>query len=31
LEPWATFVRRGIVDKARLELAWLEANAGALV
>jgi len=31
LEPWATFVRRGIVDKARLELAWLEANVGLLV
>jgi Phosphotransferase enzyme family len=30
-EPWATFVRRGIVDKARIELAWLEANAGLLV
>ena len=30
LEPWATFRRRGIEALARQELAWIEANAGAL-
>ena len=30
-EPWATFRRRGIDDLARQELAWIEANAGALI
>ena len=30
LEPWSTFLRRGLGDTARAELAWIEANAGAL-
>jgi Ser/Thr protein kinase RdoA (MazF antagonist) len=30
VEPWATFRRRGIEALARQELAWIEANAGAL-
>ncbi|HZZ87970.1 MAG TPA: aminoglycoside phosphotransferase family protein [Caulobacteraceae bacterium] len=29
VEPWATFLRRGLGEQARLELTWLEANAGA--
>ncbi len=28
VEPWATFRRRGLLETARNELAWLEANAG---
>ena len=31
LEPWATFLRRGVDQQARAELAWLEANAANLV
>ena len=30
LDPWATLLRRGLDTQARAELAWLEANAGAL-
>jgi hypothetical protein len=30
LEPWATFLRRGLDARARLELDWLQANASAL-
>jgi Ser/Thr protein kinase RdoA (MazF antagonist) len=30
LEPWASFLRRGLQEQALRELAWLEANAGAL-
>jgi hypothetical protein len=30
LEPWASFVRLGVAQKARIELAWLEANAASL-
>jgi aminoglycoside phosphotransferase (APT) family kinase protein len=30
IEPWATFRRRGIEALARQELAWIDANAGAL-
>jgi Ser/Thr protein kinase RdoA (MazF antagonist) len=29
-EPWATFRRCGLAETARAELAWIEANAGAL-
>jgi len=31
LEPWTTFQRRGLEAQARLELDWLQANAGALI
>jgi hypothetical protein len=31
VEPWATFGRRGLEARARLELDWLFANAGALI
>jgi hypothetical protein len=30
LEPWATFLRRGLETQARAELDWLEANAARL-
>jgi hypothetical protein len=30
IEPWATFLTRGLADQARVELAWIEANAAAL-
>ena len=30
LEPWASFRRRGLEELARAELAWIQANAGAL-
>jgi Ser/Thr protein kinase RdoA (MazF antagonist) len=30
LEPWANFLRLGLADAARADLAWLEENAGAL-
>jgi len=31
LEPWATFLRKGLAEEARTELAWLEANSGRLL
>ncbi len=31
MEPWAAFLRRGLADEAREELAWLEGNLGALL
>lgn len=31
IEPWAAFRRRGLEARARTELDWLEANAGALL
>jgi hypothetical protein len=30
VEPWATFLRRGLGETAQTELAWLEANLGRL-
>jgi hypothetical protein len=30
LEPWASFLRLGLADEVRGEIAWLEANAGSL-
>jgi hypothetical protein len=30
LEPWATFLRRGLAAEVRLELAWIDANLGTL-
>jgi len=31
LQPWATFLRLGLADQVREELAWQEANIGALL
>ncbi|MGH6957042.1 MAG: phosphotransferase [Caulobacteraceae bacterium] len=31
LEPWASFLRVGLADEARAEIAWLDAHAGALL
>jgi len=31
VEPWATFLRIGLADEARAEIAWLEANAASLI